>query len=799
MNRAIAGALISYWRRHPLELVTLLVGLVVATALWSGVQALNAEARTSYAAAESVLAGAGAARIEALDGQDFPLGDYLVLRRAGLRVSPVLEGDRRRDGRSTRLIGVDPLTLPPGSTELGADPADLPGFLLPPGRAFAAPETRTALEGVAGLPPLAALERLPPDTLLLDIGRAAALLGAPDRVSYLIAPRGTVLPPEFEDRLMLAPGTGGDLSRLTDSFHLNLTAFGFLSFLVGLIIVYAAIGLAFERRRPMLRTLRLTGVSARRLTAALLVEIVALALLGGAAGMAAGYALAAALLPDVAASLDGLYGAHVPGTLSLAPSWWLAGLGITLLGALAAAGDGLARAFRLGPLAAARPEAWHGALNRRLAWQVAAAALLGLGALATLLLGKSLLAGFALMGALLLGAALLLPALLALVLGAAGARARGPVAQWICADSRQRLGGLSLALMALLLALGVNVGVGTMVESFRATFLGWLDQRLAAELYLSAPDAATAEVVTAFLRADPATVAVLPISAARSRFEGAPLEIYGFTDDPTYRHGWPLLAALDAPWERIARGEAVMVNEQLARRVDLSPGDPITIPTASGPWETHVAAVYSDYGNPEAQVLAPIGEVGAHWPRAEARRLAVRADPAAVPALIAGLRARFDVEATDQRGLRETAEAVFEKTFAVTLALNALTLLVAGIALLTGLLTLAEHRLGQLAPLWALGLTRRRLAALEMGQAVALAGLTALAALPLGLAIAAVLTEVINPRAFGWRLPLLAFPGDWARLFALALCTGALAALWPASRLRRATPADLLRRFSDER
>ena len=48
----------------------------------------------------------------------------------------------------------------------------------------------------------------------------------------------------------------------------------------------------------------------------------------------------------------------------------------------------------------------------------------------------------------------------------------------------QALGRLSLALMALLLALAVNVGVGTMVESFRRTFLGYLDQRLAAELYV---------------------------------------------------------------------------------------------------------------------------------------------------------------------------------------------------------------------------------------------------------------------------------------------------------------------------
>ena len=43
------------------------------------------------------------------------------------------------------------------------------------------------------------------------------------------------------------------------------------------------------------------------------------------------------------------------------------------------------------------------------------------------------------------------------------------------------------------------------------------------------------------------------------------------------------------------------------------------------------------------------------------------------------------------------------------------------------------------------------------------------------------------------------FPGQWARLFLLALAAAALAAAWPAWRLRRAAPLDLLRSFSNER
>jgi putative ABC transport system permease protein len=98
-----------------------------------------------------------------------------------------------------------------------------------------------------------------------------------------------------------------------------------------------------------------------------------------------------------------------------------------------------------------------------------------------------------------------------------------------------------------------------------------------------------------------------------------------------------------------------------------------------------------------------------------------------------------------------------------------------------------------------MGLTRRQLALTELCKAVGLAALTAAAALPLGLALAWVLTAVVNVRAFGWRLPVMLFPGQWAGLFLLALATAAVAALWPALRLRRASPLELLQGFSNER
>ena len=62
-----------------------------------------------------------------------------------------------------------------------------------------------------------------------------------------------------------------------------------------------------------------------------------------------------------------------------------------------------------------------------------------------------------------------------------------------------------------------------------------------------------------------------------------------------------------------------------------------------------------------------------------------------------------DRNLADQATMKAESKRIFNRTFAVTAALNTFTLGVAGIALLTSLLTLGNSRLPQLAPLWAIG------------------------------------------------------------------------------------------------
>ena len=91
MARTALITLLSHYRRHPGQLAMLLVGLWVASALWSGVQAINASARDSYARAEALLSPS-LERLERRDGEPLSYDDFTTLRRAGLAVSPLVEG-----------------------------------------------------------------------------------------------------------------------------------------------------------------------------------------------------------------------------------------------------------------------------------------------------------------------------------------------------------------------------------------------------------------------------------------------------------------------------------------------------------------------------------------------------------------------------------------------------------------------------------------------------------------------------------------------------------------------------------
>ena len=166
----VLAVLLSHWRRHPMQLATLLIGLIAATALWSGVQALNQQARSSYDRAAATFGGVRTAMLVGRDGAALPQQLFVDLRRAGWGVSPVLEGRVQIGGRPFRLLGIEPVTLPGEATSAPSiGRAGLQSFLAPPGETLVAPETLSDLNLAEGATPT------------LDNGTALPPLKLPDK------------------------------------------------------------------------------------------------------------------------------------------------------------------------------------------------------------------------------------------------------------------------------------------------------------------------------------------------------------------------------------------------------------------------------------------------------------------------------------------------------------------------------------------------------------------------------------------------------------------------------------------
>ena len=840
--------LLSHYRRHPGQLAMLIMGLWVAGALWSGVQAINASAHDNYARAEALL-GSGFDRLEREDGQTLTRDDFIQLRRAGVLVSPLIEGELITDsGEKLTLIGIDPLTLP-GDSSLARtqESAGLQGFITPPWQTRLAPDTRAqlgtqpTLNSGTPFPPMVDVPALPPNTLVMDIAIVAQLLTTGDSITALVS-AADALPAAPHGFTLVRADTRTSPGQLTQSFHLNLSAMALLALIVGLFIVQAALGLALEQRLGLLRTLRALGVSGRTLVALMALELVLLGLLGALAGLISGLWLAKTLLPDVAATLQSLYGADVSGKLSLPWHYWLGGIGVTLGGLFIAGSGVLWRASRISLLGLGQAQAWRVGFQRQLRVQTLLGGAAALSALALLWLSArpgveaqsldsgselGLVGGFGLVAAIILAAALWLPPLLALVLSlllsglsrltcVAGS---WPLTQWALADLQLQLPRLSLAMMALMIALSANLGVSSMVGGFRLTFLDWLDQRLMADLYLRPAAAQFADIDAWLGRRDAVNERLITADATSQLLEittdnttdnttgntadntarrpGLPLSVFGITPGKTLMADWPLLTTLgdrDAAWQALQHGDA-FINEQLARGVGIALGDRLSLATPGGVESVTVVGIYPDYGNPRGEVVMATHQV----------QQLFRVPPVSIGIVMqsgeeAGLLRqqlieRFRLTAhslRDQHEVKATATAIFERTFAITRALNGLTLGVAALALLATLLAQAQERRRRLAALWAIGVPLRRLLGIQLAQLAGAALVTGLLAIPLGIAITACLVWVINVAAFGWRLPLYIFPDEISLTLITAVLVALLAAGLPMLKLWRTPPRSLL-------
>ena len=178
------------------------------------------------------------------------------------------------------------------------------------------------------------------------------------------------------------------------------------------------------------------------------------------------------------------------------------------------------------------------------------------------------------------------------------------------AETLYHLDRTAIAVMALQLAIAAAIGIGVMVSSFRSSVEIWLGQRLAADLYITAPRGGRQQGHPE--RADLDTILAAPDVRAASRrshparWQGQPIEWAQMDFIPELKAAYPLLAGR---WP--ATPDEVLASEPLTVRLGVKVDQRLEVSGELGPRTFTVTGVYQDYGSDKGQILHAFEGAGA--------------------------------------------------------------------------------------------------------------------------------------------------------------------------------------------
>lgn len=829
--------------RHPWLTLLSVAGIALGIAVVVSIDLANQSATRAFElSTEAVTGRATHALVSGPSGISEDV--YSRLRgEMGLdAAAPIVEGYARLASapeRTFQVLGVDFLAEAPFRPALGGPRVDLRALLTQPGAILLSQTATTSVglrpgdslevrvEGanhrltLAGTlsPTGSAVERAMENLLVTDISTAQELLGKVgrlDRIDLLISKSDPTLSKRIESalppgvQLVRASSRAQALEQLTRAFRLNLTALSLLALLVGMFLIYNTMTFSVVQRREVLGVLRALGVTRRQIFSFILAETLLLATAGTALGMVGGVALGRGLMRLVTRTINDLYFVVSVRQLALEPATLIKGaflgLGATTLAALWPA----LQATRVPPSMVLQRSGIESRIGSRLP-AFSAAGLLVLLAAATLfsIPSRDPRLAFSGLAFVLLGFSLIAP-LLTLALATAArpvlGATLGVLGRMAARGVVTSLSRTSVAITALMVAVATTVAVGVMVSSFRGTVSRWLETSLIADVYVSAPglvsrrgEATLPPELVERIRRAPGVGQSTSVRTARVRWKEQSIDLIATDLSQIAQRPYRFKQGRPAEiWPQLESTDAVVVSEPFAFHHLVEVGDSLLLATDLGERGYRILGIYYDYGSDSGTVMMSRAAYERSFRDRGFTGLGLFT-AAGVPAQtlidqirnLAGPGQQLLIRSN--RDLREISLQIFDRTFAITQVLRALSVSVAFIGVLTALMALQLERARELAVLRAIGLLPRELWKVVTYQTGLMGALAGLMSLPLGALLAYILVHAINKRSFGWTLQLSLAPELLGQALLLAFGAAVLAGLYPAWRMARTNPADALR------
>ena len=658
---------------------------------------------------------------------------------------------------------------------------------------------------------------------VLDIAAAQVAfgkLGRLDRVDLLLEPTADPERVAATLRQRLPAGVSverpearsAQVEQMLAAFQLNLSVLSLVALFVGMFLVYNTLAVSVVRRRRQIGILRAVGMSRAHVVLAVTGEGALVGAAGSLLGLLLGLLLSRGTLGAISQTVSQLYAFVRPGEVELSMSLAVEGLAL---------GTGMAAISSLLPALEAGAVSPHDSLSpatlerRHRPWLVGGIGL----ALAASAYGFSLLPplggrplfGYAAALALLLGAACLCPGALRLFQAMLSRLLRGSrffTAGLAAGNLRRSLRRNAVSVAAMVVSLAMLVSVSTMITSFRRTVELWIQQTIQADLYLSpvgrlirGADARFARDILDRVRQVAGVAEAGGLRALRLEDGRGGTFLLGGSDlDLVARRGHLLFRRGEsaAVLEEARRTGGLIVTEVYAERYGVREGEEVAVPGPQGVRRFRVVGVFYDYATEGGLAVMDAGLFAEIWRDAWLNSIVVYltpgADPAAVRAeILRSLGASEEFLLLTNRDLRRRVLEIFDQTFAITYALEAIALLVAALGVLSTLLASVLERTREIGVLRSLGFTRGSVLQTVLWEAGFMGALANLLGLLAGLALSLILIHVINKQSFGWTIQF-GFPSRLLVEYGILTLAASLLAGWsPARKASRIPIAEAVR------
>jgi len=604
---------------------------------------------------------------------------------------------------------------------------------------------------------------------------------------------------------------------LLRSFKLALVIGAGVALIVGMFLIYHTLSISVAQRRSEIGILRAAGATRRQIVQLFTLEGVCFGLAGSLLGLGLGAVLARLMMEQAAGSISEIYvRVHVAGTH--VPPWAL-GFGL-VMGTLC---SGLAsllpawRASRLSPVETIRTLAYDfeeepGLRFTAREWGATACfaavypvsllpaidsfPVFGLGAMFLVVLGATMLGRW-------------LVVLSNRGLAPIAARVFG-IEGRLAADNVSRSAAKSAVTVAsLMVGLSMVMSSAILTFSFRESIVTWVRQSVPADLFITSNakvggsmnqplDPALADEI----RRVPGIDAVDLVRLRNVDYENSRILLLSLDGRIRFSHhgDWPVTRWVGDKAtliDRMITGKGVIISETLAHRFGRNPGQRIELQTAHGRRSFFILGAITDYSSDQGTVFLDRQLYRALWEDDKVDTLEPYMKKGVDPSQVRDIIVRnwgekYHLFVLTNQMFRDEIGQMVTRIFAVTRALEFVTIFISILSVVNTLLTSILDRMREIGVLRAVGMLRRQLSRMILVESLCLALIGAAAGIGVGVFNGLIILRVVNAQDTGWEVPMH-FPFDLAAIYAGALIViGVVAAIYPARAAARVPVVDAL-------